>query len=275
VANFFSADRSETAVAFRRRLHLNSLAVGRRCAFQCPRARVHSLHAMAPPRPTVTVRCAQRRSARPPACDPRPIERDPGRLGTRRCRAAWGRFRSLSPSLPPPDSSYGRRLPASPALPRVHQQQHTCRTSARRPGHRLVATVREDRMHCTTRAPYDLRVYPTRPGREARVAICDFFFWRLQLAGDLPLPAGGRGRSLSLAAGTYVQGACMHLGGLATRVSAPSRANVRSSTPARRAGNFEEARGMIISFSFSERKTKGTRITPCDLARSRSLLVLG
>jgi hypothetical protein len=29
--------------------------------------------------PTVTVRCAQRRSARPPACDPRPIERDPGR----------------------------------------------------------------------------------------------------------------------------------------------------------------------------------------------------
>lgn len=102
-----------------------------------------------------------------------------------------------------------------------------------------------------------------------------FFFWRLQLAGDLPLPAGGRGRSLSLAAGTYVQGACMHLGGLATRVSAPSRANVRSSTPARRAGNFEEARGMIISFSFSERKTKGTRITPCDLARSRSLLVLG
>lgn len=209
MANFFSADRSETAVAFRRRLHLNSLAVGRRCAFQCPRARVHSLHAMAPPRPTVTVRCAQRRSARPPACDPRPIERDPGRLGTRRCRAAWGRFRSLSPSLPPPDSSYGRRLPASPALPRVHQQQHTCRTSARRPGHRLVATVREDRMHCTTRAPYDLRVYPTRPGREARVAICDFFFLRLQLAGDLPLPAGGAGdRSRSLQERTYKVRAC-------------------------------------------------------------------
>jgi hypothetical protein len=165
-----------------------------------------------------------------------PFAERPG-VGTRRCRAAWGRFRSPSPSLPL-SSGYGRRLllcwgrlsaialgpcPLPRARPARSRMSRRALPSARRPPspHRLRPSPRPV-TGCI--APY-ASVRPSslvQPRREARAAIC-----------DVASPGTCRASRATIPLVQELVAGCMHFAMLACHcclpwVSAPSRAYVRS-----------------------------------------------